>query len=377
MGVVCVIDGRKTEFGNFLFDETERCFISDQSVDGSGLDKKLIINSPLILNSAFEGKDFLVSFLYKKSLRESDVFQVMDKKRNCRIGWCLPINSLCSVEHDFFEDEHFLRYAYMGIKCALNSIETPFVQKGVIIDDQEAWLLSDIFDESIALLVISVETLDRNFDVSDWLPSLASNGYSLIDATNSGLISDADIEYMEVAGKYLDLYSVSEFIGNRVYLKAIYSHLLVFEKNPLVKFFYIYQILEFLIELVLSNEQIKIIDDLASVRNEPSKLKGKISKFGEISGEKYRFNLLICSYCSKCEGGDELNSLIGACNRLLEKLNITGGPRFEDSLYPIRNYLFHQFRNFPDSEDAKNELKNVVDCLIKFVPILLSAFVIN
>jgi len=48
------------------------------------------------------------------------------------------------------------------------------------------------------------------------------------------------------------------------------------------------------------------------------------------------------------------------------------GESMAEYLYPLRNYIFHNFRSFP--KDAEAELRSVVSSLLAVMPLFLARF---
>ncbi len=91
-------------------------FIDGRIVLSSGTSDDIFIDTPLDLDPEFSSKEFEVHFLSKKDVKENDIFQVYDEGRGKRVGWLIPVMSLASAEHDYAENEHFLKAANFAIK---------------------------------------------------------------------------------------------------------------------------------------------------------------------------------------------------------------------------------------------------------------------
>lgn len=363
MGIFAEVDGKKVEFHNFTFDSANSIFTSE--IDKS-TGVSLSVETSANLDTSFENKEFHVHFLSKKGLLESEIFQVFDKFRERRIGWCIPVNALNSSEHNFATDEHFQRYAYIGLKNALNSIGPGIFTNFPCIDKGNTPSISGILPESTALLIISQETLDREFIISMWLPALANLGY--FQLTNIAP-ENICIQRPKISESQISLTPISQEIGSLDYITAIYSRTLPFEKKSVFQFFYLYQIIELMMELVFKTEQAKLVQDIISAQEDTNATKEILDKANQNASEKRRMGLLARNYCC-CE--NDFGSLITACNNLLRELGKSEGSNLETALYPIRNFLFHQFRNFPTT--AEPALEDLIVNFSAFLPILLANF---
>jgi hypothetical protein len=363
MGIIAEIDARTVEFKNFTFDNASSIFISEtDKLTGMSLPVK----TALSLDTSFEGKEFHVYFLSKKGLRENDVFQLFDQSQARRIGWCIPVNALDSVDHDYASNAHLQKYAYVGIRNALNKIDRGIFTRPLRIDGDSPIGISDILPESTALLVISQETLDVEFDIARWLPGLASLGYFQLTAIDPENIS---IDRPRVGSKEVKISPVAKAINNLDYLTSIYSHTLPFEKKLVFQFFHLYQVIELLMELVFKHEHASLVEGLISAKEDLSATKEILDKASENTSEKRRMGLLVQKYCC-CQ--DASTDLVAACNMLLRQLGKPEGENLQTTLYTIRNFLFHQYRNFPAT--AEQTLEDVMPSLGLFLAMLLANF---
>lgn len=363
MGVVVQVDLRTVEFSNFIFDETTKAFTSEAE-HSTGM--SLFVETPLSLDRSFENKRFQVFFLSKMGLRESEIFQFFDQSRVRRIGWCIPVNALDSVDHDYAENPHFLRYAYVGIKCALSLIENSFFSIPPNVTADLTTSLSAILPESTALLIISEETLDQEFDIGMWLPELANLGYFRLTAIDPNNIR---VERPIVSTAEVKAFPISRSVDNSDYLTSIYTRVLPFERNPVFQFFYLYQVIELVMELIFRVEQTDFVDRLIAKKDDISSTKEILEQANSNVSEKRRLGRLVREYCC-CEG--ECDDLVRACNSLLECIGKPTGTNLETTLYPVRNFLFHQHRDFPAA--AEELLSELVCSLLALIPTILARF---
>lgn len=326
------------------------------------------IHSPLTLDNSFEGKEFKLFFLAKKDINENDIFELHSSAHSKRIGWVLPITSLCSTEHDFDSNPHFLRYAYIAIREALSNLDED-VYSHAIESDAQTLSLVDIFHESTALLIISQETLPEglDFDIDRALPGLLKFGY-----IKMGNISPDSISYTSNAlpsnGKLL-LDLTSEKIQSYKLISELLNTSFAYEKTMVFRFFFLYQIIELLIDDVYNHQQETIIDSLNAVKGDSGKTKEKLEQLNQFLSEKGRIKLLVDDYAKI---GNELDSLKKSCNSLLSSLGRDQGAHFHQYFYKIRNFIFHQYRDF--SSENEDMLDDIVKDTVDVLPKILSRY---
>lgn len=348
------------DFADFRYDSDTNSFVSVGSSNVS-----LSLSTPIQLEPTFEGKEFEVFLLAKKDLRESEIFQVYDHQRKVRMGWCIPINALDSIDHDYADDVHFRRYAYVGIKTALNTIaayenlSSSAISRGQI-------RITEVFPQSTALLIISKDNLDKPFTLDSWLPGLATFGLFAVNIAESENIY---ISRPRISSGRINLTPVAPNLNGEAYIGAIYKTTLATEKNEALRFFYLYQVIELLMEHIFRNEQSKIVQSILQVQHDPSLTKDVLEKANQNSSEKRRINLLGSSYTKGCGSANELFS---RCNQMLRLLERDDGNDLSSTLYSIRNFLFHQFRNLP--ANSNEALASLNDTLLDYVSELLVSF---
>lgn len=367
MPVSATVGGDTLEFNINNFDEVSSSF---QLVDTSGRGIAFSVHYPLQADPHFVGKNFQVYFLSKVDLIENEIFEFMDASQtpSRRIGWCVPINALDSTEHAFADNPHFLRYAYIGVLTALNSLDSGFYYNKVNLDSSSKTRITDIFHESTALLIISEETLlNGKFEIDRWLPALAVHGYFRLTTSDPGLML---FKRESIKEPKVTFEPISGDVGNVEYISNIYSKILPYEAHPLLQFFYLYQVIELLMEIIFRTEQAAFVQKIIATQGDVNATKELLERGRDsYSSEKNRINLLISKY-SHVESS--LIDLRNSCNRLLEQVGRVEGNSINSYLYPVRNFLFHQFRDFPNTADPL--LENVVSSLLNCLPEIFAKF---
>ncbi|WP_020683933.1 hypothetical protein [Marinobacterium rhizophilum] len=327
--------------------------------------REIQFDTPLELDSRFRSKDFDVYFLAKKNIKESDIYQVYRRESDCRIGWVIPAISLSSDLHDYSANEHFLRYAYIAVRESLTRLNDSFYSNS-LSSDADTFMFSDVFHEETALLVLSKETYgeDFSFDIDRVAPSLIKNGYVILTDRNPREIKH-EVQQQSASDKiYVE--EISEVIESCSLIAELMNSSFSYEGNSAFKFFYLYQIFELLIDEVYKNEQEALIDDLVNARGNSGRTKDSLDKINTFMSEKKRIGLLVNKYV---DIRGELNGLRQACNRLLVELGRDESSDFEGYFYRLRNFIFHQYRDFP--HHCIELLDDVLAELILIIPSVL------
>jgi hypothetical protein len=329
--------------------------------------EQINLDIPLKLDLSFKDKKFEVHFLAKKGVKENDIFQAYNHEFNKRIGWIIPTVSLGSTDHDFANDPHFLRYAYVGVRESLRHLDDSIYSKSLNYDSNEIGF-SDIFHESTVLLIISKETLINGvqFDIDRASASLIKYGYVRL-----GKINPEEIEFMAESPneKKLQIEQISSQLKSHQLISELLNVSFAYEKKAAFKFFFIYQIIELLIDDIYKNEQEKIVDKLILAKGDSGLTKEVLEEMQTFISEKKRISLLVDNYTNM---GGELSELKDLCNNLLTSLGREERDGFQNYFYTIRNFIFHQYRDFPRESEA------LLECIIKgfvdIIPLMLSRY---
>lgn len=332
---------------------------------------KAFVNCPLEfdLSKTLDFDKYILVFFSKKDVKENEILQIKIKNRSehKRIGWLFPIQALSSNEHDYANDVHFLNYARIGGFKALNEIDFKSHFNLMPVNDDNVGF-NDIFHDSTCLLIINKDDA-KDFDsdiLNAILPELFCYGFVKLGKSDPDGIK---IPNIKSASKELKLKPVSSQLQGCGLVGDLLSRMIAFEDKSISKFFFCYQIVELLIDNIYRIEQENIIESLIESREDSGKAKESIDKLQDCMREKKRLTLLIEKYTDVKR---DLHSLKSNCNDLLEMLGKSEGNNFQDYFYMIRNFTFHQYRDFP--EEGSYLLNDIADDFLAIMPDLLSSF---
>ncbi len=340
--------------------EDSDIFLKDDS------NREIKIQTPLDIDPLFKEKDFEIHFLAKKNVRENEIYQVYLRATDIRIGWIIPTISLSSDLHDYSDNEHFLRYAYVGIRESLKLLNENIYSESVFVDESEC-RYSEIFHEETVLLILSKETFPgRSIEIDRIIPSLMKHGYLVLTDRNPSQIKH-EASNPEKNRVYID--EIAEDIKHCSLISGLLNGSFAYEKKAVFKFFYIYQIFELLIDYVYQNEQEALIEALVESKGDAGLTKDALDNMQKFMSEKKRIGLLTSKYADIT---GSTTALKARCNQLLDALGRQPCENFEGYFYRIRNFIFHQYRDFPG--DANELLEEVISELVELLPSLLSKF---
>ncbi|WP_439480790.1 hypothetical protein [Chryseobacterium aquaticum] len=336
-------DSQYTEFNELEFIDEEKIFKLISSTGNLN-----VAFEPKILDKSFETSKMKVFFFQNIYLNaENDVFQVYLKKN--RVGWIFPLQALISDENDFTDNPFFNKYKYATYKKILERQKT--VKKITIIDDV-LYSLSDFYGENVIILCISLETLpDEEFEVENFLPSLANYGYFILNDEEISI--KTSISKQSLFSKYkgcekIKIHSSKINLSEHNFLKNLYiNHLKKIEDNVL-KFFMLYQVIEYLLEKEFNIKFDSFLADYHAKKIDKNSFREKINEWS-------KERKLIKHFSTTIAIPDELVTDFSRDAKLFlenffhkyEKEDVG------DLIYDIRNILIHRYRDIDILSDDK------------------------
>lgn len=323
------------------------------------------INSSL---KDFSSNNYDVFFLLKKDVKESEVIRLCKPNENETVGYLLPLISLESNAHVYANDRYFLRYSYIAIHEILKRCDVSSVMKKIDVN-QTSFKLSDFFNDEMVICIIYKNMLDIG-DFSKIAPVMFKNGFIRANSKKPN-----ELQYKVKSNDdsvKITLYQVNPIIVEAPLIDKILHEQFPYEKNIAFKFFILYQVIELLMERVYNYFQSKIINELLIHRENIHKSKEILSEIQDVSSEKRRLKSLFSTFITTFDNKNELkNACFGLTQRLIDN-NTKEGKDFVDYFYPIRNYIVHNYRSFPDNE--LDNLDTILDYFIDALPSILSKY---
>ncbi|MCW9681081.1 hypothetical protein FJR41_009745 [Dolichospermum planctonicum UHCC 0167] len=337
---------------------------------------KIFIDYVLTLDSEYKPEDYSLFILKSWVLdKENDIFQVFDKEfykepNRVRLGWIFPIQALLSNEHQYADNKHFLKYAYVAFLKLLKNQEEYTTFNPLFSKITNNYKLTDFYGEDIIILILCNSPLQKidNFQIDNYITSLYSYGYYFCQPIENLKEIDTRSDSENPTGKNLILQKNSSCLQKEDYVYRLFKDLLKNEEHHLVRFYLLYQVIELIIQIVFER---KILEEIKNFNNNPDKNIRKLKeKIDNISTEKKRVSILI---------NDDVKinnpNLLISCNELIKLFNDDDSNEKDDiskkedlggALYDVRCLIVHQFRKLPDKileeklREINKEFENIV-----------------
>lgn len=289
--------------------------------------------------------------------RENSIYQVY--VGSVRIGWIFPIQALCSAEHDYAHDKYFLKYAYVATSLLLASIND--------IDNRQTpseFFIEDYYKPEKSILVIDNDNTKsiENFCIDDYIVSLYKYGYSKNGRGN------VDACPLDIGRKRISLKALPRSLGDTHYINALFQEQLPIQEDDITKFYFIYQLIEVLINIVFEHQFMRITNLL---NTNPDSLFEIRDELNEIGKEKFRIGKLFSSYANKIEA-EFSTDLNNACCRFLTLNGLSVKNQYWENLYAVRCFLVHKL--YSVNSRSLETLSDINRCFIALIIEVLLIF---
>lgn len=318
------------------------------------IEKNIEIRLPyyLEINREFNPDDYILFLLFHNNLPENAIFQLYEKDINDRIGWIFPINALISSNHDYKDNIHFLKMAYVScINLAKGEICNNNQSNLIKLPNQNAAGLFDFFHQQTVIVILHKNTIQKilNFNFYNYLPCLYTFGYTLTFNPEKKVHQSKLSEFYEEGEsirKRITLIPISIQIRDETFINKLFTEWLDSEHHKVMRFYLLYQVVELLIRRVFKHKFQKTISVINPDKDDLFEVNKKIQ---ELTSEKKRINCLISDY-----SGVNSNELKDLCVQFLNNTDYEESG-LGDLIYSIRSFLVHNYRELTENQ------KNLID----------------
>lgn len=355
-----IVENGKSEKFNFdilNFIEEEKIF----KLSNSSNDETINVTFPFQeVDRSFEDKNMQVFYFHNNYLlAENDVFQVYID--DIRIGWIFPIQSIISEENNFANNPYFNKYKYATYKEILKN---NYSHKRIDSFAKNIYTLNDFFIEDIIILCISTETLQDSFVVENFLPSLCNFGYYLYN--NSPFISCENNNKRSLLSEYkggdkIKITPSKINIEEHNFIKNLYLNHLKRIDDTTLKFFLLYQVIEYLIEKEFNIKFEKALEDYTNLIIDKNNFREKINDYS-------KERKLIKSFTNDFPLPNKLKTDLTRDLKLFLSEFLINYEKDDigDLIYDLRNILIHRYRDIDILESDKFNLFDLITHQMEF-----------
>lgn len=291
---------------------------------------------------------FSYTIYHKKDVKESLYPQVYvhddsAKNHKKRIGWMIPFNTIVTEDEDILKEIHLSCFVFHAFLYLLSQPDFASVSS---LDDMRE-VVDDKYKDTCLLVVYNsfypadkIDRLEIPLASYGYYTKLSNYANSFIVDTNEILLYPTD-GLLQKDGTPIDNY----------FIECIRTHL--DEKEPVLKFMYLYQIIEVLFSRVLIKQLQAFIDE---IKNPQGSFKDVSEEINHIKKEIDRWNAI-----ERMSGHEDRDytKLDDKCNEFLRrKENPYVHPK---SIYMVRNQFIHRFRIATQNYDDIREINQLFE----------------
>ncbi|MCU0284803.1 MAG: hypothetical protein MUF15_00265 [Acidobacteria bacterium] len=356
---------KEKEFSDPRYEAENKCFLLKNSDEDS--DMEIGISYKLDFPDDFLPRDYQVFLFAGKDPHENDIFQVFEKSIGNRIGWLFPLQALQSREHAYASNKHFLRYAAVAFHLICKGIENVYY-KIPEYNTAEIYEISDFYHERTVIICICKRQIPNyeDFSIDNYLPSIFKQGYFLQVKRDPGDITLKIENDRDESTKKIQITETAPALKNKPYLKALLSEVLPYENRNLLNFFFLYQVIEMLMEEIRIITINKNVEKIIENKEDSYKCKDILYEINQSYRETSILNRLKENHLKGIDN-TLLQNLGNACKELLIKNKKKTGQTFCENLYHVRNLLFHQYRDIEQGDKDKD-----IDEIIKHFRLVIA-----
>lgn len=332
---------------------------------------KISISYPFS-SSNYSADDVEVCLFSNALHAESQVFRakLLDSTEQ---GWLFAAAATASKEHTQFENPHFRHAAFAATSHILKFLlASEFIEQ----HDGETLEVGEIVRENLSILVYTkiAATQAKLHAAHALYPFMLSIGFVPVELHSALAWQPGEFAEQRFRGL---LNSVSISIKFRAdpqayegFVRDLFGRRIQEASDPILKFYYFYQLIELLTEEIFRHSTCKLVDEMYRSKTELAKVHVLFEKMQEQKKDKARLNKLMNEFTRGT--GDNMSELLRLCNAAIGSSSLEAETTVSYALYSVRNLIVHNLRNA--SPTFIDQLKTINSYLEVGIPDILNAF---
>lgn len=288
---------------------------------------------------------------------ENDVFEVKENTIDERLGWIFPITILGSNENDFKDYRNLNNYKYISyLKLLELDIKLDYSEAGKFLN------ISDLFPDLI-ICILSKEATNKiaGFNFNNYTLSLYQYLYLPYNGQKSAIdYYKKDTLVTEIRGRKSIKLIKSRFdISSNTFTDLLfYKHLIQID-NDVVRFVFLYQIIEHYIQLdfdIEFNKNLELYQKGQLMKND---FKEKINK---ASKEKESISRVFTDIVISTQIATDF---IQECNEIFNVIGLENDEQhLPHRIYSMRNLITHNFREIANHNISLKRVTEIFEDII-------------
>lgn len=289
---------------------------------------------------------------------ENDVFEIYEKSGKDRLGWIFPITILESNDNDFADHKNLNNYKFVAYQKLLElnySISSQNSSKDFI-------KLSSVFGNIIICLLHkdAIQNI-KDFEFNRYILSFHKNGYLVhFGSPKSKTIYNRTSFIDEKRKERRITIEPSNFeIVKNNFTKSLFIEHLLQSDNYLVRFIFLYQIIEHFVNELSEKQFYQHIENYIDNKSTKNDFRENISKSStERELVSDIFSLTIIPHELQQEFNTEIDFFFNDIGKVYKKNS------FSDKIYNLRNIVTHNVRELTTKSDDLKKITEIFERII-------------
>jgi hypothetical protein len=320
-------DNSRIDLSHISFEQETNTFVL------SNKESDLQYSFRYVLDVEADDDTYRIFILYRKDVRNEDIYPVLDRDIDQRVGWIFPVAALTSTEHSHSSNPHFLKVSIKAFELLLKEIEIPEVDESEDYYDRLEFLHPDTV--ILCLSNTAIESYLPEFTIEKFYPILYRFGLTVKPTSSLS-------EYCTKINTSLNLREICKSLSNESFHGELFRDL-IYEAHPLIRFHVLYQVVEICLDKILLKELERLTQGVKEKNIFGREIR---TRFENFEAEKKRINKLFNEYYPHQNG--VLKADLESSSKLFlaaigRKIEANLG--FADIFYLVRNAIVHDYRN--------------------------------
>lgn len=281
---------------------------------------------------------------------EASVMEVTLQPKTIRLGYVFSITSIISKSHAFSNDTHFRKAAYAAVYKLLERYVTKGDKTVILGSCADECEVDELFGGELVILAThKPNTQNAGIQPVQLHADLYRHGYVLADrplepSPRRLEVVEANFVEASTAGR-LRLRALSAELSADTLLAKIIGTRLSCPDDHVLRFFYLYQAVERLLELEMKHQAKQLLAELSAADPSGTKIVSAFHELKDAFSEKARLRSLFeVRSRSPLQTSPTLNYMV----TFLNGCQVDASGNYYEVFYKVRNVVFHTWWSIPE-----------------------------
>ena len=361
-----ILSGIKEDVGNFFW-------LHSAEDDTVGLE----VPYPYGSKPNYDCKDTDVLLLLNPFQVEAVVLDVRVPPGAQRLGYVFPLTSIGSSNHEYASNKYFHAACYAAVFKMLEKLVCRDFAEIDVGSCSASCSLDDLFGGDLIILAIHLpNAVKAGITLEQLYADLHRHGYALADweSNTSPIRLDVVKEnfYEACEKKRLTLRPTCRLLSDDSMISKFICSRLSCPNDPVLRFFYLYQIVERILEFELLAQSSRLLEELSAHEPRGLKITGAFHDLKDTLSEKNRLRTL---FETRTNSALQNSPTVNHLKDFLRACQVDDYPSYWENFYKVRNIVFHAWWSIPEGAKQYFSLlvagveNDIAEVVVSYTPI--------